>query len=681
MTTAAVHRCGFLIEVRYSSMTRLSHPCKGDSAYIANYYPAICGEIQEVRMPNPLLEKLKTGPLLCDGAMGTSLFAAGHTLDTCLEMLNLTHKEEVASVHRAMLNAGAMMIETNTFGGNRYRLEHHGHEDRVRDVNLRGVKIAREEREISGNDVIVAGSVGPTGRTLEPYGQLPVEAAEAAFREQAEALLEGGVDCFLIETMGDMTEMQAAIRAIRMVSDLPIIASVTFGEDGLTIRRLTPEAVISELVDLKVDVVGANCSVGPKVLLRVIKKMRKSLDRLEGDSPKLIAMPNAGWPTTSGGKYVYPATPQYFAEFATNAIDAGADIVGGCCGTTHEHIAAMSAAIAAMTPHLIHKDEAPPHLRRPRLSVVNISDEPTQLHQHLGKRFLRCVEIQPPKGFNPTKAIEGARLLKEAGVDAINVADSPMARVRMSAMTLCYLIQHEVGIETILHYTTRDRSMMGLQSDLLGAHASGVRNILALTGDPPSLGDNVGSTGVYDVDSIGLIRIIAGMNQGADSAGTSIGRDARFTIACAIDPTKPDLEDEARRLRQKIEAGAHFVMTQPIFDAQVWLDFLKIYGVSRLPIPVMIGILPLQSSKHAEFLHNEVPGITLTDEARHRMKLADKDGRAEGVKMAQELLQELTPHAEGVYLMPSFGRYETAAEVISILGDQPALTLQQDRLN
>lgn len=632
-------------------------------------------------MSNPLLEKLKNGPLLCDGAMGTSLFAVGHTTDTCLEMLNVTHKDEVASIHRAMINAGANIIETNTFGANRYRLEQHGFEGNVRDINFRAVKIAREEREISGEDVIVAGSIGPTGRTLEPYGQLTIQAAEEAFRHQAEALLEGGVDCFLIETMGDHVEMQAAVRALRGVADLPIIACVTFGEDGLTTRRLGPEAVINELVALGVDVVGANCSVGPKVLLRVIRKMHRALDQMEGDTPKLIAMPNAGWPTTSGGKYVYPATPEYFAEFAINAIDAGADIVGGCCGTTHEHIAAMRDAIAAIpitSPNGFVETVTP---AAPRLSVVNISDDPTFIQQSLGKRFLRCVEIQPPKGFNPTKAIEGARLLKEAGVDAINVADSPMARVRMSAMTLCYLIQHEVGIETILHYTTRDRSMMGLQSELLGAHASGVRNILALTGDPPSLGDNVGSTGVYDVDSIGLIRIIAGMNQGADSGGTSIGRNAAFTIACAVDPTKPDLEDEARRLRQKIEAGAHFVMTQPIFDTQVWLDFLKIYGEDRLPIPVMIGILPLQSSKHAEYLHNEVPGITLTAEARKRMKLADKDGRAEGVKMAQELLQELTPHAEGVYLMPSFGRYETAAEVISILGDQPPLPLQQTNRN
>jgi methionine synthase / methylenetetrahydrofolate reductase(NADPH) len=299
--------------------------------------------------------------------------------------------------------------------------------------------------------------------------------------------------------------------------------------------------------------------------------------------------------------------------------------------------------------------------------------EPTRVKQLLGKKFLRCVEIDPPKGFNPQKAIDGAKLLKDAGVDAINVADSPMARVRMSAMTLCYLIQHEVDVETIIHFTTRDRSLMGLQSELLGAHAVGIRNILALTGDPPSLGDYPDSSAVYDVDSIGLIRIINRLNQGEDSAGASIGRGASFTIACAIDPTRDDLEQEARRMHEKLKAGADFVMTQPIFDVRIWERFLKVFGEERLPVPVMIGVLPLQSSRHAEFLHNEVPGINLTDGARDRMRRAGSNGRAEGISMAQELLRELVPHADGTYLMPSFGRYEVAAEVISILDDQPSL--------
>lgn len=628
-------------------------------------------------MTNPLLDKLAHGPLLGDGAMGTSLLAIGHGSDTCLEQLNLTHREDVGSIHRTMIAAGANLIETNTFGGNRYRLEAHRLQDQVRQFNMRAVRIAREEREISGEDVVVAGSIGPTGRTLAPIGQLTDADAEAAFQEQTEALLEGGVDCFLIETMGDLAETKAAITAIRRVSDLPIIASMSFGEDGLTYRHVSPETVATELSALDVQVIGANCSVGPKALLRVITRMRKALNKAER-APKLIAMPNAGFPTVANGRLVYSATPEYFASFAVDAYNAGADIIGGCCGTTNDHIAAMRKALDGVLPR---ETEQTAKASAPRISIVDTSDQPSQIKQALGRRFLRCVEIQPPKGLNPTKALEGARLLKDAGVDAITVADSPMARVRMSALTMCYLIQHEVGIETILHYTTRDRSMMGLQSDLLGAHASGVRNILALTGDPPSLGDNIASTGVFDVDSIGLIRIISGMNQGADSAGTSIGRNANFTILCAVDPTKADLEEEARRLHLKIEAGAEFVMTQPIFDPQVWLDFLKIYGEPKLPIPVMIGILPLQSSKHAEFLHNELPGITLTTEARHRMKLAGEHGRQEGIKMAQELLLELRQHAEGVYLMPSFGRYETAAEVISILGEDDTVILSGNAAN
>ncbi|CAN0322240.1 unnamed protein product, partial [Phaeothamnion confervicola] len=395
--------------------------------------------------------------------------------------------------------------------------------------------------------------------------------------------------------------------------------------------------VVDRLAALNVAAVGANCSVGPQRLLASIRAMRAAVDRLDGarhrHRPAIAAMPNAGWPTRVGSRLIYQSSPEYFADFATQAVEAGAEIVGGCCGTTPAHIAAMREAVdlqAATRATAVPPATATATTAKPSVSVaapatptlVALTDGPTGVKAKLGKTFLRCVEIDPPKGLNPQKAIDGARMLKEVGVDAINVADSPMARVRMSAMTLCYLIQHEVGVETILHYTTRDRSLMGLQSELLGAHAAGVRNILALTGDPPSLGEYAGSSAVYDVDSIGLIRVIDQMKRGADSAGASIGREASFTIACAVDPTKPDLEDEARRLKAKIAAGADFVMTQPIFDKQVWLDFLQIYGAERLPLPVMIGILPLQSTKHAEFLHNELPGITLPAAARERMRNA-----------------------------------------------------------
>jgi homocysteine S-methyltransferase len=624
-------------------------------------------------MAHPFTDALAHRPLLFDGAMGTMLYQAGRSLDECLDALNLSHPEIVTGVYRAYINAGADVIETNTFGANRVRLEHHGLADKVRDINFRGVKLAREEREISGRPVLVAGSVGPTGRTIAPIGTLSPEEAGDAFREQIEALLEAGVDLLVIETMGSLDEMTAALGAARDATDLPIVALMTFAEDGRTLSGHEPETVVPLLAEHNVSAIGANCSVGPQRLLQVTRRMRAAADALDGDRPAIAAIPNAGYPTMVGARLIYRSSPEYFADFAARAVEQGANIVGGCCGTTPAHIVAMRAALdAVIASGESTSTNTPPAEIRPVWSAPTTSGdqvEATPLKQMLGNTFLKCVEIDPPKGLNPEKALRGARLLKDAGVDAINVADSPMARVRMSAMTLCYLIQHEVDVDTIIHFTTRDRSLMGLQSELLGAHAAGIRNILALTGDPPNLGDYPDSSAVYDVDSIGLIRIINRLNDGEDSAGASIGHAANFTIACAIDPTRDDLKEEARRLHDKIEAGADFVMTQPIFDVEVWTRFLRYFGEERLPVPVMIGVLPLQSSRHAEFLHNEVPGIVLTDQARDRMRKAGSEGRKEGIRMAQELLLELVPYADGTYLMPSFGRYEVAAEVISVLED------------
>lgn len=629
-------------------------------------------------MAHPFATELLKRPLLFDGAMGTMLYEAGRSLDECLDALNLSHPDIVSAVYRAYINAGADVIETNTFGANRIRLGQHGFADKVRDIAFRGVKLAREEREISGKSVMIAGSIGPTGRTIAPIGTLTAQHARDAFTEQIEALLEAGVDLLVMETMSSLDEMAAALDAAGACTDLPIVSLMTFAEDGRTLSGHDPREVVATLAERNVAAIGANCSVGPQRLLRVIDHMHAATRDLD-DPPALAAIPNAGWPTIIGSRLIYRSSPEYFATFATDAISRGARIVGGCCGTTSEHIAAMRVAIDTSEPTANGRGNthsAGVHIRpvAPRQPIDVESDAPTSIKQMLSKKFLRCVEIDPPKGFNPQKALDGARLLKDAGVDAINVADSPMARVRMSAMTLCYLIQHEVDVETIIHFTTRDRSLMGLQSELLGAHAANVRNILALTGDPPNLGDYPESTAVYDVDSIGLIRIISRLNQGEDSFGASIGRGASFTIACAIDPTRQDLEEEARRLHDKIESGADFVMTQPIFDIDVWTRFLKIYGEAKLPVPVMIGVLPLQSSRHAEFLHNEVPGITLTDKARDRMRQAGSSGRQEGVQMAQELLRELVPFADGTYLMPSFGRYEVAAEVISVLDEEPTIS-------
>lgn len=629
-------------------------------------------------MTHPLLERLNTGPILADGAIGTMLYAAGASLDESFDALNLTRPDLVLGVHRAYLEAGADLLEANTFGANRFKLEPFGLADRVREINRRAVKLTREAREITGRPALVAGSVGPTGRTLEPFGVVAPELARAAFREQIEALLEGGVDLVVIETIGNLDEMVEAVTAAHEVSDLPIVASMTFAEDGRTIGGSSPEEVAGRLQDLGVTVIGANCSVGPQRLLPVVEALVQCLED-EPSAPFVSCMPNAGWPAQVAGRVIYPSSAEYFADFARRAADVGVRIIGGCCGTTPVHTAAMRDALDAWTASnggsatSDGKRETTGKGRRPRILTapeldLTPAEGPTRLREKLDRgEFVVSVEIDPPKGLNPAKALDGARLLKEAGVDFINVADSPMARVRMSAPTLCYLIQHQVGVETLLHLTTRDRSLMGLQSELLGAHAVGVRNIIALTGDPPSLGDYPDSSAVYDVDSIGLIRVLQHLNAGADSAGASIGRPAAFTIACAVDPTRDDLEHEAERLRAKLDAGAHLAMTQPIYDSAVWRRFLEVFGADRLPVPVLAGILPLQSSRHAEFLHNEVPGITLSDEARERMRRAGPDGRREGVKMAQELLLELQPLVQGVYLMPSFGRYEVAAEVLEVV--------------
>ncbi len=632
-------------------------------------------------MSHPLLTRLHDGPLLADGAMGTMLHATGVPIDACFDALNLTDPDAISAVHRAYIAAGADIIETNTFGANRLRLEPHGLADQVTRVNKRAVKLAREEREISGQPVLIAGSIGPTGRSVSAFSRIPAAEIRGVFREQAEALLEGGVDLLFIETMGSLDEMDAAVAAVREACDLPIVAMMTFGDDGSTLSGDLPRTVLRRLSEAGVAVVGGNCSVGPGKLLPVMRSLaRDREDIVDGDRIHLACLPNAGWPTFVGSRVFYPSSPEYFATFAVDAIEAGVGLIGGCCGTTPDHIRAMRAAIDARQQQvtggtadlpLENAEPARPVRIAPISIDLSVADEPTELHQKLGKKFIVSVEIDPPKGFNPAKALAGARLLKDAGVDAINVADSPMARVRMSAMTLCYLIQHEVGIETIVHFTTRDRSLMGLQSELLGAHAVGVRNILALRGDPPSLGDYPDSTAVYDVDSAGLIGVIKRLNSGADSAGASIGRPAAFTIACAVDPTKPDLDDEVQRLHRKIEAGAHFVMSQPIYDLAVWSNFLdryeRAFDTRDLGVPVLMGILPLQSSKHAEFLHNEVPGINPTEESRERMRRAGPDGRKEGIRMAQDLLLEAQSLVQGTYIMPSFGRYEVAADVISVL--------------
>ncbi len=613
-------------------------------------------------MSHPLLQRLSERVLLLDGAMGTLLHDAGVPIGSCFDDLNRSKPDLVASVHRAYLQAGADLIETNTYGANRPKLAEYGLQDHVRLINLRGVKIAREAREIVGCEAFVMGSVGPAHRAGEPLTGDQIRGLEAVYAEQVGALLEGGVDGISIETISDLREMVVAVRAVRANSDLPLIALMSFAEDATTIAGNSLDDVVAELLKLGVDVIGANCSIGPGKMLPIVESMAYQVRSIHGRDVPVATMPNAGWPMRVDDRVMYSSSPEYLGRFAAEAVAAGARLVGGCCGTTPDHTRAMCAAINGTAPK--RDADGPPKtvvtMPDPMSSEL---DEPTLLAQTLGREFAICVEIDPPKGMNPKKAIDGARMLRDVGVTAINVADSPMARVRMSALMVSHLIQTQVGIETIVHFTTRDRSLMAIQSELLGAHAAGIRNILALTGDPPSLGDYPTSSAVYDIDSVGLVGVLSQMNQGVDSSGAALGRAASFTIACAVDPTRTDLELEVQRLQNKLDAGAHFVMTQPIFDVDVWTRFLDVFG-GPLPVPVMIGILPLQSSRHAEFLHNEVPGITLTPAALQRMHDAGANGREEGVAMARELLLELRPSAQGVYLMPSFGRYEVAAEVL-----------------
>jgi homocysteine S-methyltransferase len=592
--------------------------------------------------------------IVADGAMGTQLYERGISTDRCFDAQNLERPHVVEQIHREYIRAGAELIETNTFGGNRFRLSTFGLEDRVRDINQTGARLARGAREISGEPVFVAGSIGPTGRALQPFGHASAEEVFDAFREQVAGLLEGGVDLFVLETFSDLLEIAEAIRAVRESSDLPIVAQMTFAEDLRTPLGYSPEQVADALGQFDVDAIGANCSVGSNTLLDASRRL------VDAGTPVVSAMPNAGWPTREGNRVIYLSSPEYMAEMGRQMVDAGVLIIGGCCGTTPKHIRVLKEMLDVPTSRAVE--------------VIRVGDSETDeaesvdgsdLSAKLGVQRVVSVEIRPPRGANPSKALHGARLLKAAGVDAVNVVDSAMSRVRMSAIASSVLIKHQVGIETILHFTTRDRNLMAIQSDLIGAHAMGVRNVLALTGDPPSIGDYAESKAVYDVDSIGLIRIIKQLNAGTDIGGNSVGTPTRFLVGCALNPTAEDLQLELDRFARKLEAGADFVMTQPVYDGELFGEVLRSAG--PVPIPVIMGLLPLQSYRHALFLHNELPGVKLTTTVLHRMEMAGAEGIAEGMQIAREMIEECGHLTAGLYIVPSFGRYEAAAQLVSSL--------------
>src|SRR5262245_11649562 len=614
-------------------------------------------------MSAPFVTALMERPLLGDGAMGTMLYARGAALDASFDVLNESDPKLVQSIHTEYIQAGADCIETNTFGANRFKLGAHGSAGRVREINRVGARLARDARESMGRDVFVLGSIGPLGRYLAPLGSLEPEEAQAAFLEQAEGLLEGGVDAFVVETFSDPVELQLAVEAIRSVADLPIVTQVAFTDDGVTFFGRTPADVVRALRGLPIQAVGANCSVGSSTLYDILEQMLP-----EAGSLPVVIQPNAGLPSRVGERLIYLSSPAYMADYAARMVSAGARMVGGCCGTTPLHVRAMREALDRTVPG--RADARVEVVRRgrpetPDQPLLTTAAPPTAMERKLvAGEFLVTVELDPPRGHNIEKLVQGAKLLKERGVEIVDINDGSLGRVRMSVLPTAILVRDATGLEINMHFTCRDRNLMGIQADVLGAHAMDIRNILAMTGDPPRAGDYVNATAVFDVDAIGLIRILAGMNRGVDATGNSIGEPTSFCVGIALNPSAAEPAREMERFLAKVEAGARWAQTQPIYDLEVLEQFFR---STRSPIPILVGLLPLHSSRHAEFLHNEVPGITVPDGVRARMREAGERGLRVGIETAQELLANVRGQHSGAYLMPSFGRFEVVAEVLEAL--------------
>ena len=603
-------------------------------------------------------------PILADGAMGTLLHARGVGFDQCFDELNLTEPALVAEVHRAYIEAGSQIIYSNTFGANRYKLAEHGLEYQVAEINQAGVVLAKRVVAASFKDVLVAGDVGPLGVRLAPFGRVQIDQAKAAFTEQIAALCEAGVDLLVIETFGDLYEIREAVTAAREFCEMPIVASVTFTRDDRTVLGDTPAKVARTLHEAGADLIGANCSGGPAQLFRILGQMKQAVP-----AARLIVKPNAGWPEQVGGRVMYSAGPDYFGEYAQSFAEMGVKLIGGCCGTTPAHIAQMKVALEAV-PLTLGRESTRSAATTPE-PRDGIPERPTQLAQKFAAgHFVIAVEMDPPRGLAPHKIIAGASTLKEAGADVINVADSPMARMRMSPWAVCELVQRDVGIETTLHFPTRGRNLLRVQGDLLAAHALGIRNVFVVMGDPTAIGDYPEAMDNYDLAPSGLMQLIAQrFNQGVDHAGSDIGQPTRFFVGCALNLLPPDPEREIKLLRRKIANGANFALTQPVYQPEKAREFLDLYAkqFGDLEMPVLVGILPLYSVRHAAFLHNEVPGIVIPEEIRARIAEAGEGAPQEGVRIAVELVQQIKTWGQGIYLMPAFGRYDLAAEIVEAI--------------
>jgi len=605
---------------------------------------------------------------LFDGAMGTMLYAKGVFINKCYDELNVRNPEIVLEVHRAYVRAGAEIIETNTYGANRIKLHGFGIEGELRDINLRAAELARKA---AGESVYVAGAIGPLGIRIEPYGPTSLEEARDIFREQAEALLAGGVDLFIVETFSNIAEIEQAIAAIHDVCTLPVVAQMTIGTDGRTVYGDTPRDIAQRLDRAAADVIGLNCSVGPDIMLDAIEEMAAATAK------KISCQPNAGLPRDVNGRQMYMASPEYFSKYAKRLIHKGVKFIGGCCGTTPEHVKIMGDAVRPLSPRrsfvIVERGVAGE-------KTVGHDPAPMETRSNWGRKiangeFVTTIEIVPPKGPNPDTMVESVKSIKAAGVDAVNVPDGPRAQNRMGAIAVAVLLQQRVGIETVLHYCCRDRNLLGMHSDLLGCGALGLRNLLLITGDPPKMGPYPEATAVFDIDSIGLTNMASLMNRGLDLGGNPFGEPTKFTIGVGVNPGHLDLEYELRRLDWKVKAGAEYAITQPVFDVRVLEHFLT--RIEDMKLPVVAGIWPLLSYRNAQFMNNEVPGVSVPEDVIERMRIASEKSKEhalhEGVAIARETLERVRHKVAGVQVSAPLGRVDMALQVFEGLVGASAL--------
>ena len=603
---------------------------------------------------------------LFDGAMGTMLYNRGVFINRCYDELNLRQPETVLEVHSEYVRAGAEIVETNTYGANVGKLRGFGLEEQLHEINVAGARLARKA---AGDSVFVAGAIGPLGIRIEPYGPTGRDEAREMIKRQARALLEGGVDVFLLETFANVAEIEAGIQAIREICSLPIIAQMTIANDGRTVYGDRPRAIAKKLEAAGADVIGLNCSVGPDVMLDAIEELGAATAR------RISCQPNAGQPREVHGRQMYMASPDHVGKYAKRLIHKGVKYIGGCCGTTPDHVKAIADNVRPLSPRRQLVVVEPPTLSKDEgaITVTPLAERSKWGQKIADREFVTTVEIVPPKGADPGKMLDAVRQIRDAGIDAVNVPDGPRAQNRMGAMAVATLILGNVGIEPILHYCCRDRNLLGMHSDLLGASALGLNNLLLITGDPPKMGPYPEATAVFDIDSIGLTNMVNLLNHGLDLGGNPFGEPTSFTIGVGVNPGHLDLDHELSRLEWKVKAGAEYAITQPVFDASQLETFLD--RIEHLDLPVVVGIWPLLSFRNAQFMKNEVPGVTVPDEVLERMRVANENSKEhalhEGVAIGREVLQRVRDRVAGVQVSAPLGRVDLALEVFADLPPLP----------